>query len=1262
MLEKSTKKRKFGSFRNWIDKDFVSERRKYGNEVVQFSIGIPDENSENMKQIILLMNLFSNFKFFLLFGKYCTYDQNVFRSGIQNIIHFLFGRIENLDMNVVEELMQFSQYLQSLVESIEIEVSHSRKTELLYVILSLLFTLLYEVEEYLQKDEKKNEEKQEQIKLQKIRLTKRKIIIEVLKLIFYKYYSLIQKKFTDPNGNSILNSEPSSFLLFQKNKEYEDFMELFQTEKWKNAVQQHFNSVEEKFRKELEIHWTIIAQERIAKTEGVKQEYQVIQENQEKQKQQKSDEILNQLLSTLVKESELNLKKYIDEKNKTKINARRKWRLMFRNLTSERGAWRQEKNHEEAHWKVDKTSGFSNQRRKLKRNYKFDMHMRACVRRDEGSKEYLTTILQNYDRTEMEKLRSETTLKILEMKSLIDNVNGKERLNETKIEFDDMMMIKESLKENNSKTIIYRTSCELVSLTGSISGMLEITTVSLDFYGKYNPYLKKGDLNEKLKEDEKMIEMTKYISWNLNEMKEMMKRRFNLRRCAIEFFLINKKSFLINFPNAKIADQVYNEISSMKLPNLIRYETGSFSEILKKSKITKKWQHYEMTNFEYLMELNIISGRTFNDISQYPVFPWILVDFSSEKIDLDDISVYRDLSKPIGALNEKRLKDFIQRYHDLSRIDDSIPPFHYGSHYSNQGGVLFYLIRIEPFTSLFIEMQGGKFDIADRVFHSLPTTWESCLTSQSDVKELIPEFYFFPEFLENSNNFNLGKKQTGELIGNVILPPWAKTPDEYIWMNRKALESEYVSQHLNEWIDLIFGYKQQGEEAVKAYNVFHYLTYENSIEIDSIQNEHQKQSIEEQVRYFGQTPTQIFKKPHPKRLSLSEVNASPFYWEIDAKTKFRSSCITLTKSKILFVNFKTKLIVFDKNRYLHFIRNFMNQPGINQTKAKHSPSLAISKSSYFPSRTFSQTNSNEKLESGFSSQTPQLKRKTLDLINPTTESKDDQYYSQISMETSIKKSTQRIGVSFAFGITQFSICFAVTKNEKNIIICGYWDNSFKIYNTETFKLKQSISHHKDIVTCLALDDDLLVTGSRDTTVIVWKLQVTKGKVLEKPMHILYGHNDEVSCVDVNYQLDVVVSGSLDGTCNIQTAQLGSYVRSFFLHESKRISPSMIKIINNGYILIYSNKDLSIYLFSINAKLLKIVDTSQIIHSWITSNNSQYLFTGSQQGVIQIRQIIDLKLVSHFEVKNSIRFLSFLGNEKNLLAGLESGELLFGKFF
>ena len=60
---------------------------------------------------------------------------------------------------------------------------------------------------------------------------------------------------------------------------------------------------------------------------------------------------------------------------------------------------------------------------------------------------------------------------------------------------------------------------------------------------------------------------------------------------------------------------------------------------------------------------------------------------------------------------------------------------------------MFYLLRLEPFTSYATALQGGRLDHADRLFHSVPETWNNCLTNPSDLKELTPEFYYLPEFL-----------------------------------------------------------------------------------------------------------------------------------------------------------------------------------------------------------------------------------------------------------------------------------------------------------------------------------------------------------------------------------------------------------------------------------------------------------------------------------------------------------------------------------
>ena len=106
---------------------------------------------------------------------------------------------------------------------------------------------------------------------------------------------------------------------------------------------------------------------------------------------------------------------------------------------------------------------------------------------------------------------------------------------------------------------------------------------------------------------------------------------------------------------------MYRTIVSFKPANLYYGAVRSPAELLQTSGLVKKWVRREISNFDYLIQLNTIAGRTYNDLSQYPVFPWILTDYKSAELDLNNPNVYRDLTKPIGALNEKRAKEIKER-------------------------------------------------------------------------------------------------------------------------------------------------------------------------------------------------------------------------------------------------------------------------------------------------------------------------------------------------------------------------------------------------------------------------------------------------------------------------------------------------------------------------------------------------------------------------------------------------------------------------
>ncbi|CAI6006421.1 unnamed protein product [Closterium sp. NIES-64] len=142
--------------------------------------------------------------------------------------------------------------------------------------------------------------------------------------------------------------------------------------------------------------------------------------------------------------------------------------------------------------------------------------------------------------------------------------------------------------------------------------------------------------------------------------------------------------------------------------------------MLEKLQLTKKWvnrevrdRHSVITNFEYLMHLNTLAGRSFNDVTQYPVFPWVIQDYTSKELDLTKTATFRDLSKPMGALTQPRLAKITERYESFD--DPVIPKFHHGTHYSSAAIASHHLLRLEPFASLAVAMQGKKLDYPGRL-------------------------------------------------------------------------------------------------------------------------------------------------------------------------------------------------------------------------------------------------------------------------------------------------------------------------------------------------------------------------------------------------------------------------------------------------------------------------------------------------------------------------------------------------------------------
>ncbi|XP_057661633.1 neurobeachin isoform X4 [Diorhabda carinulata] len=761
-------------------------------------------------------------------------------------------------------------------------------------------------------------------------------------------------------------------------------------------------------------------------------------------------------------------------------------------------------------------------------------------------------------------------------------------------------------------------------------GMVSITSAEL--------YFEVDEDDEEFKKiDSEVLKYCDHLhgKWYFSEVRAIFSRRYLLQNNAIEIFLASRTSIMFAFPDQATVKKIIKALPRMGvgikygIQQTRRASMMSARQLMRNSNMTQKWQRREISNFEYLMFLNTIAGRTYNDLNQYPVFPWVLTNYDSKDLDLSQPSNYRDLSKPIGALNPSRRAYFEERYSTWEH--ESIPPFHYGTHYSTAAFVYNWLIRLEPFTTMFLSLQGGKFDYPNRLFSSISLSWKNCQRDTSDVKELIPEFFFLPEMFVNSNRYRLGINE-GKPIGDVELPPWANSPEEFVRINRMALESEFVSCQLHQWIDLIFGYKQKGPEAIRATNCFYYLTYEGSVDLESIQDKIMKEAIENQIRNFGQTPSQLLMEPHPPRSSamhLSPMMFSTIPDDICMTMKFLSNSPIIHISANTYPQLPNPSVV-TVTMHQQFAVNKWNSA---YAAVAQSPSYA---------------------------DTPQNQASNLPLSMDTVLSVSNNSNTQNQMQR------RHLGDNFSQNLKIRSNCFVTTVDSKFLVACGFWDNSFRVFSTETAKIVQIIFGHYGVVTCLSrsecniTSDCYIASGSADCTVLLWHWNARTQTIVGEgetptPRATLTGHEQPVSSVVISAELGLVVSGSYAGPVLVHTT-FGDLLRSLEPPNTFN-SPENIAMSREGVIVVNYDKG-NIAAFTINGKRLRSESHNDNLQCLLLSRDGEYLMTGGDKGIVEVWRTFNLALLYAFPAcDSSVRSLALSHDQKFLLAGLVLGSIV-----
>ena len=719
------------------------------------------------------------------------------------------------------------------------------------------------------------------------------------------------------------------------------------------------------------------------------------------------------------------------------------------------------------------------------------------------------------------------------------------------------------------------------------------------------------------------------ISINYSDIKWIFKRKYYYTNSALEIYTTTNKTFYFNFKYQKDRNTVLSEIlkkldepaiimddlKESNVDNIVGYENGAIQKkkwekikTIKLSKKIKMWKNWEMTNFELLMWLNIFGNRSYNDISQYPVFPWILSNYQDplqveQKVIIENnrtmsMSVidqgeplnatyagstamlnnlndedehyvidyqYRDMNLPMGMLQLseegiKRKEEFDMNYETLLEMDDpNNKPYVFGSNYSNPIYVCNYLMRIFPFTHISIELQGSGFDKPDRLFLSVKNSFFNSTSQKGDVRELIPEFFYLPEMFININKLNMGKLESGEEVGDVTTP-CHNNPYDFIMTMKSCLENNIVSYSIQNWIDLIFGYKAKGKDAEIARNIFKEASYQENIDINKIEDKDIKESKLREVE-FGLIPNQLMVKECIKRDKKEIIRKGKEITDPECdleiySCKFRSEndkiCNNLEGlSVIKFASFSQEKItlllggaavVEKKISYSMFDKTFYDE----------SPNLALLNK--YPN-------------------------KMCDFYNP-------------------KKPNSK-AIQFAH-------------KGKTLILGGFYDGKVLIipFDQKYSPIQALPFIDKLPILAVAVDqeDDFAFFGNTIGNIRIMRIDKDPGQW--KFGQTITDHLSPISYIDCSSELNLWVSASVDGYINLYTLPLSKLLRSLkvpttycdYVFLSSSPLPSIIVIGEE-------NKVSEIFVYSINGKLLIRQKEESIITSPIIIrdlNSNEYL--------------------------------------------------------
>ena len=832
--------------------------------------------------------------------------------------------------------------------------------------------------------------------------------------------------------------------------------------------------------------------------------------------------------------------------------------------------------------------------------------------------------------------------------------------------------------------------CELITNTKNIFGHI-ILTKHYVLFEHVNPDPRKDkDINIQLKYifsslDGDIIARDKQVIIFYQNINELLIRRFLFMWQSIEMYLKDGRSYYFNlFSEDKLKEFTTALTAFLKAHKHSCTAVLSIDAISKIIKDTQnKWTNGTITVYDYLLLINKYSSRTYKDVNQYPVFPWVttnllciknifnlvddntlkdqiikpndfvielhetysVVDFDDKKTHSKDVKINKRLrlfTYPICAQTEEKRQHIITKYNDFIREDTF--PHHFGNHYSTGSFIYFYLMRMSPFNNELIFLQNGVLENPNRMFYSFKET-VNILKQSYDTREPLPEVYSLIEFMINLNCVYYRTRTDSSLVDDFVMGKDTNTVDVYVkflFQQRKLLNSDIVAGEIHNWFNYVFGVNQLSDKE-ESCSVFPKQTYAQKMRLlekkqkymNTLSLVETKQKLKAKVTVcinFGQTPHKVFNELHPK-----------YKKDLVNNKENQDELIFMLSKDIKQQEYIDEQHYKDHHCHMHF--RYVNVSCDGKLIYYVYTDVVYVK-------TFN----------------PDEQVKTLNNISINN------FIKNASLRTHINaiykfNTTQNVHRNYKSTLLSPKYCYVLMNKNNFFISCRYLDCTFKLYKAAKKTNHEhvwSVYTSSFVSTICKVNDNVFITGHRNGVLSEWKLKVESNAVTTtnkskdynnnnsdikpKCVHVrsIISHERAINVIEYYARLNVLITASDDNCIYIRKYydfELLGYIRIPSVYKVIEVNISSLNMV---YVLCYhiEHKRNVVMGFTLNG--IKFAESNEGVYTNIQFTRNGNVIVGNiDNGYIEILTAFALNVLATAKIRTTL-YRDNVGNEDRLV--------------